>query len=110
MPEAERMVVLRCPACGRLHIPPAHLCSHCGQESLAEYPLSGTGKVYTFTTIFVAPAAFKDQAPYDIALVELAEGLRVTARVKRGKGKLEIGAPVRFIKKDETGHWFQTEG
>lgn len=105
-----QMVILHCKVCGALHIPPKYLCTKCGHQSLEEYRASGSGRIYTFTTIYVAPESFKDQVPYDIAIVELKEGLRVTARIKKTDGvQLNIGEPVHFFKKDEMGYWFQME-
>jgi hypothetical protein len=40
---------------------------------------SGRGKVYSYTTLYQAPAGF--QAPYVMALVQLAEGPLVTAQL-----------------------------
>ena len=107
MLKVDQMFILHCKACGTFYIPPKYLCSRCGHEHLHEYMASGLGKIYTYTTIFVAPESFKDQVPYTIAVVELNEGLKVTARVyKVGKSPIKIGYPVRFLKKDEVGYWF----
>ena len=107
MSNKDQMMILRCKDCGALYMPPKSLCIKCDKESLEEYPASGSGKVYTFTTINIPPETFRDEAPYDIGLVELSEGLRLTARVKKtGGGGLKIGDTVRFLKKDEIGHWF----
>ena len=39
------------------------------------------GKVYTETVIYSAPEAFAKDAPYQIAIVTLETGLRVTGRI-----------------------------
>ena len=101
------MTVLRCKGCGTFYIPPKYVCSKCGETSLEDYPISGSGSVYTFTTIFVASEQFKSQAPYDIAIVQLDEGLKVTSRVDRpDQSSLHIGDAVNYLKKDELGYWF----
>jgi len=41
-----------------------------------------TGTVYTETTIYSPPEAFVSEAPYQIAIVTLENGTRVTGRVK----------------------------
>jgi uncharacterized OB-fold protein len=108
MPKAEPMTVLRCNACGSFSIPPRFSCPKCGHGVLEERETQGVGEIYSFTTIYVAPEIFKDQVPYDIALVELKEGVKVTARVKKPQdARLEIGSPVRFCLKDATGYWFE---
>ena len=41
-----------------------------------------SGQVYTETTIYAAPEAFVSEAPYQIAIVTLENGKRVTGRVR----------------------------
>jgi uncharacterized OB-fold protein len=41
-----------------------------------------TGTVYTETTVYAAPQAFVAEAPYQIAIVTLDSGERVTGRVR----------------------------
>ena len=43
--------------------------------------MPGTGIVYTETVVHAAPAAFADQAPYQVAIVTLENGSRTTARI-----------------------------
>jgi uncharacterized OB-fold protein len=110
MQKAKPMTVLRCNACGSFSIPPRLSCPKCAHGVLEERETQGFGEIYSFTTIYVAPEIFKDQVPYDIALVELKEGVKVTARMKKPQdARLEIGAPVRFCMKDATGYWFELE-
>jgi uncharacterized OB-fold protein len=110
MQKAKPMTVLRCNACGSFSIPPRLFCPKCAHGVLEERETQGFGEIYSFTTIYVAPEIFKDQVPYDIALVELKEGVKVTARMKKPQdSRLEIGAPVRFCMKDATGYWFELE-
>lgn len=47
-----------------------------------------TGSVYTETTIYSPPEAFAGEAPYQLAIIELDSGARLTARIH--------GAPVRI--------------
>jgi uncharacterized OB-fold protein len=107
MANENEMVVLRCKGCGAFYIPPKFVCSKCDETSLEDYPISGSGRVYTFTTIFVAPEQFKSQTPYDIAIIQLENGLKVTSRVDRpDQYSLHIGDAVHYVKKDEVGYWF----
>ena len=41
--------------------------------------MSGTGQVYSFSTMYSVPKNYEDQKPYTIALVQLDEGPIVTA-------------------------------
>jgi uncharacterized OB-fold protein len=59
--------------------------------------LSGRGTLTSFTTIRVPPTAFQGQEPYDIAVIDLEEGLRVTARLLvPERGEAAIGDPAVF--------------
>jgi len=53
----------------------------------------GPGVVYTETTIYAPPETFLQDAPYQIAIIELDAGGRLTVRIlPPGEG----GAPVRI--------------
>ena len=40
-----------------------------------------TGTVYTETVVHLAPEAFAREAPYQVAIVTLEDGARVTSRI-----------------------------
>jgi uncharacterized OB-fold protein len=40
-----------------------------------------TGVVYTETVVHAAPAAFAEEAPYQVAIVQLEDGTKTTARI-----------------------------
>jgi uncharacterized OB-fold protein len=100
--------LVQCRNCRNPAFPPAFTCRRCGHTEFEETEVSGTGTVYTHTTIRVAPAAYRDQAPYIIGIIELGDNLRVTARIEAEDGeKPEIGDPVSFARVDENGYWFR---
>lgn len=43
--------------------------------------LSGEGNIYSYTIVFDAPEGFENLVPYVIAMVQLSEGMMVTARL-----------------------------
>jgi uncharacterized OB-fold protein len=104
----DHLKVLRCRSCGLLHIPPKILCNLCGEEQLYEHPVDGRGSIFSFTTVHVCSDRFKDQLPYDLAIVKLDEGIKVTARlIKTTDAPVKIGALVNFEREDEYGAWFR---
>ncbi len=53
-----------------------------------------TGKVYTETVIYAAPEAFVKDVPYQIAIVTLEDGHRITGRILGDP--IAIGDPVQL--------------
>jgi uncharacterized OB-fold protein len=53
------------------------------------------GTVYTDTVIFSAPEAFVKDVPYQIAMIDLDEGGRLTARISGDN--VAIGDRVEFL-------------
>lgn len=53
-----------------------------------------TGVIYTETVVHAAPEQFAAEAPYQLAIVTLDDGVRVTARVSGDR--VEIGDPVEL--------------
>lgn len=68
-----------CAACGALRFPRRPLCADCQSDAIEERSLATTGTVYTFTIVRAAPPGYLGEAPYAIGLVDLPDGLRVTA-------------------------------
>ncbi|TFG96925.1 Zn-ribbon domain-containing OB-fold protein [Candidatus Thorarchaeota archaeon] len=71
----------KCVDCGMVIAPPSGSCYGCGSSKMEWTTVSGNGKLVSFTVIHVAPDEFAEEAPYYIAIIELAEGTRVSARL-----------------------------
>jgi len=69
-----RLLGLKCRACGAITVPPKITCRQCAGSELEVVELKGSGKIRTFTTVNVAPEGREDEAPYTIVMVELDEG------------------------------------
>jgi uncharacterized protein len=112
MPEASKFPLIECTFCNKLGIPPQYVCRHCGNGGMRETYVNGKGTIYTYTTIRIAPEAYRKQAPYDIAIVELSPDLRVTARIlpKNSDTPLQVGQSVVFHHADMYGYWFNVAG
>jgi uncharacterized OB-fold protein len=86
----------RCKECDAVQFPPRGACGACSQKSLETYRFSGRGTVYSFAEVAQAPKGFA--APYVVALVELEEGVRVTAQLTDvDADEVEIGMPVEMV-------------
>ena len=76
-----RLVVQRCSSCGAHQLYGRDRCLVC-RGPVEWVPASGRGTVYSYTVIrqnYARP--FRDQLPYVVALVDLAEGPRVMTNV-----------------------------
>jgi hypothetical protein len=72
----------RCAECRRHVFYPRIVCPHCLSDRLDWVTASGRGKVYSFTIVRRAMnPAFADDVPYVFAIVELAEGPRLTTNI-----------------------------
>jgi uncharacterized OB-fold protein len=70
----DRLLGLKCRACGAITVPPAMVCRQCSATDLELAELKGNGKIRTFTTVFVAAEGREEEVPYIIVMVELDEG------------------------------------
>jgi len=69
-----RLLGLKCNDCGTVTCPPMMVCRECTGTNHEIFQLSGTGKIVTFTTSYIAPEGRENEVPYTIVLVELDEG------------------------------------
>ena len=66
------------------------------------------GTVYTETVVYAAPEQFVADAPYQLAIVSLAEGGRLTARIMGGR--VQIGDAVEFAESRDGIPFFRKAG
>ena len=69
-----RLLGLKCKKCGTVTTPPKMVCRECAGSDLEITELEGTGKIQTFTTVYVPSEGREEETPYIIVLVELDEG------------------------------------
>ena len=86
----------KCMACGVLQFFPRAVCTACLGSELEWVPVSGRGKVHTFSLCRVPRnRAFMDEVPICVAEVELEEGVRMVTRiVGENRDQVTLGAPV----------------
>jgi uncharacterized protein len=91
--------VQRCTACGHLRWPPSILCPKCLAEGGEWTALSGRGTIYSFIIVHRPQhPAFFDDVPYNVAIVELDEGVRMHSNVVEcANEELRVGLPVEVV-------------
>ena len=103
-----------CPHCDHKMFPPRDVCTNCHGEAKDLYTFKGKGEIYSYTTVYEAPAEHDKGTPYTVALVKLDEGPIVTAQLtdlemqtqteiidgeerEVENPKVEIGMPVEMV-------------
>lgn len=72
----------KCRACGHIRYPVALVCPKCLSADNDWTPLSGRGTVFSYVVFHqVYNAGFRDDVPYNVALIQLEEGPRLFSNV-----------------------------
>jgi uncharacterized protein len=75
-------VAQRCRACGYVHLPPGPVCTNCLSDDQEWVPLSGKGTINSYGVYHQQwHSGFADDMPYNVALIELAEGPQIISQV-----------------------------
>lgn len=69
-----KLLGLKCNNCETITCPPMMVCRECASTNHEVIQLSGTGKIVTFTTSYIAAEGREGEVPYTIVMVELDEG------------------------------------
>lgn len=77
-----RLVLKTCLDCGHIDHPPYLYCTECGSHNSEWRAASGKAKLVAFAVnTYGVPAAFIEDLPYVLALVELPEGPRMISNI-----------------------------
>ncbi|WP_372683797.1 Zn-ribbon domain-containing OB-fold protein, partial [Desulfosarcina sp.] len=110
----EKLMGCRCRKCGNGYLPPKPICTNCFSRDLEWVEMPETGTLAAFTWITVGPPAMRQEGygrknPYCSGVIELADDLRVDARIQGLDPKrpeiVRIGMPMRidFIHQERDG-------
>lgn len=91
--------IQRCAACDAWVFYPRNRCNRCLSERLEWHDVSGAATLYTFTVARQPTAPqFADEVPQLLAVVELAEGVRMTSTlVNVAEGDIRIGMALKPV-------------
>jgi uncharacterized protein len=95
--------IQRCGGCGELRHPPGPMCPSCGETKPEYVVASGLGEVYSYVVHHHPPVPGRTP-PFVVALVELAEGVRMLAElVDVPPADMRVGMPVvaGFVRVDD---------
>ncbi|MFA4835117.1 MAG: Zn-ribbon domain-containing OB-fold protein [Dehalococcoidia bacterium] len=72
----------QCNDCGKFRFYPRSICPECFSYNTLWTRVSGRGKIYSFTVSYrPASKAFKADVLYNIAIIELEEGVRMLSNI-----------------------------
>ena len=91
-----QLLLQRCSHCARLRYPASQVCPDCLGSEAQWQSMSGRGKVFSFVVFHRAyDPAWEGKVPYNVALVELDEGLIMLSNVVDvDNAKLAVDFPV----------------
>jgi uncharacterized OB-fold protein len=91
-----QLLLQRCEACGAWAWPVAPRCRQCFSPALTWGEAEGTGTLYSYVLMHqVNHPGFAGEAPYNVAQVDLSEGIRVLSTVVGVENdELRIGMPL----------------
>lgn len=90
------LLLQRCAACGRFRFPPRPACPACASFECVWERASGRARVWSWVVAHppVLPA-FAARVPYNVAVVELEEGVRMIGNISGvANGEIADGMPV----------------
>lgn len=108
----DKLMGSKCKKCGTLFSPPRPICIKCFSREMEWVELKGKGKLLAFTCVHVGPPWMIEQGydrehPYCSGVVELAEGVKIDARIEgvdtSKPESIKIGMPlaVEFLHRGE---------
>jgi uncharacterized OB-fold protein len=98
IPQRYNLQGTHCTSCDEYFFPPRNICPNCRRGAQLEgYAFKGTGTIVTFTTIYSATEDFERMTPYNLAIIQLDEGPRVTGQIIHSSEGVKIGMRVRPV-------------
>lgn len=93
------LLLQHCLDCRHVQFYQRQMCGRCLGPRLEHRPASGRATVHSFSTVHRPPSAeFRDDVPYTVVLVDLAEGPRMlSALVDCDPARVRIGLPVEIV-------------
>ena len=99
----KKLMAAWCSLCEGLYLPPRAICPKCHNSQMEWVETSGKGKLAAFTSVYIGPSFMNEQGfgrdnPYLSGVVELQEGVKISARIigldPKAPGNITIGIPM----------------
>jgi uncharacterized OB-fold protein len=86
----------RCERCRQAFFYPRRSCPQCWSTDISWQESGGRGIIFSVTTVHV-PFDPSLQVPYSVALIDLAEGVRIPGRLEPADDSFLIGDTVQIV-------------
>lgn len=98
IPQRYRLEAGKCATCGHMSFPPRLVCPNCRGKSFESVALKNEGRLLTYTVVRVASEKFSKEAPFAVGIVELNDGVKLTAQIADVDfEELKIGQRVKIV-------------
>lgn len=98
IPQRYRLEAGKCKKCGQVYFPPRLICPECKAQEFENIRLNPEGKLLTYTIIRVASDIFSLQTPFAVGIIELKDGVRLTAQIADIElDKVKIGMSLKLV-------------
>lgn len=96
--EEGSVMATRCTDCGTIFFPPRADCYRCLASNMEWVPVSGTGKLVTYSRLQYAPIGFGDDLPYAIAVLDYGD-YKVFGRIAASipEDEIKIGMDMKTV-------------
>ena len=76
-----KLLLQRCKDTGKAYFPPRPFSPYTGSRDVEVFEASGKAKLFSYVINHRPAKGFEDEAPYAIAVIELAEGPRMMTNI-----------------------------
>jgi uncharacterized protein len=98
------LIIQCCNACGDVRFPPSPICPKCLSREQSWREASGRGTLESWVDFHRAYwDGFRDDLPYRVCLVRLAEGPLLVSNLVGNSGAVRVGAPMQVVFDRVTG-------
>jgi len=106
--EKPYLIGSKCTSCGKYFAGRRVVCLNCGKKAVERAPLSGKGKIYSFTTVHQQLPFALVKVPYTIVIVAFDEGCQTHGVITDDQDSIEVGKKVEIYfevaREDEEGN------
>ncbi|MDP3742432.1 MAG: Zn-ribbon domain-containing OB-fold protein [Candidatus Micrarchaeota archaeon] len=90
---------VHCEVCKESFFPKRTICPNCRRKGkLVDAKMPHTGKIYSYSLVYSAPAGFEYEVPYFVAIIELDNKVKIFSQVVDSEvDKVKIGAKVKAV-------------